>query len=437
MKRITAWFLAICLLASAPAWAAGIAVVQGDAPTSAITQDLTSPSDFGGATPVCALIYATYGTTNGTAVNHLMFTIGAVDGSGARAIAVRTEDATNPSDATSHESTTRPAITLSQTGSAIDGSATGTLIANGVQLNWTDPPPAAYKINAVLFGSTAVSNCKVDHFESTGVQDTSLDITVGFAADVVFFFSTVNSFNDTANSNALPMLGFVVNDGSSTSRTISWVGTQTTIPTVILNQLDTNSVLHRSQGGALSDELRVETFDSDGFLLFQRQGNVAMTGAYLALDLAPGVSAKVLTYATPTSNGPSAISGAGFTPQFGMILQSGVLAVDSNVNDENAEVFGMSTFTASGAASAAIWSDDANAVATDTESLTDSKPISLRRNAGAFLTASLTGFNSDGADLNFTQVQAAARQQAVLFIQESAGGGGASPRNLGLLGVGP
>jgi hypothetical protein len=94
--------------------------------------------------------------------------------------------------------------------------------------------------------------------------------------------------------------------------------------------------------------------------------------------------------------------------------------VDTITTDVNAEVLGISAFTSSAQGCSAVWAED-NVNPHDNESVTDAKPVFLRRGAADFQVATLTSFDSDGCTFNYTtaNVAATARKRAVLFIQES------------------
>ena len=58
----------------------------------------------------------------------------------------------------------------------------------------------------------------------------------------------------------------------------------------------------------------------------------------------------------------------------------------------------------------------------DATNMIDNKIIRIRKDRADFITATLTGFTSDGMTLNYTVVDASARQQIGLFIQAGTGG---------------
>ncbi len=134
-----------------------------------------------------------------------------------------------------------------------------------------------------------------------------------------------------------------------------------------------------------------------------------------------GINYKVVTSATPTTGGATTHGGAGFTPQFGLMLQGSAPVIDTHYTDDNGESFGISAFTCSTSASATIFSEDTLTNSSNTESLTSATPMAIRKDDADFLTASLTGCTSDGVTFNYGTVQAGAIPGAMLFVQQGSG----------------
>jgi hypothetical protein len=275
-------------------------------------------------------------------------------------------------------------------------------------------------IKVILFGGTGVTACYANSFAITTV-DTAVNVTTGFATDVVIMAAQSGSFNDSANTHMSPTFGFAVNDGSATQRSWNVQDSSGVNPTTEHAIFTTDSIAERAAGGGTGDRLAIENFGATGFDIYKRTlGTTEMSGVYLALNLAAGISAKVLTDATPTGTGTDSITGAGFRPQFGLIAHSSAPLVDTYYTDGNAEVWGIGAFTSTAAFSIAVTADD-NVTTTNTEAISSNKPVYIRKDAGDFLIADFTQFTNDGADLNITtKADSTAYQRAVLFIQ--AGG---------------
>ena len=127
------------------------------------------------------------------------------------------------------------------------------------------------------------------------------------------------------------------------------------------------------------------------------------------------------TVATPTSTGSNSVTGVGFTPQFCMLGLTSALLVDTVYSDDNAECFGVGVATPSLSSSLTMFAEDGS-TDSDATNMIDNKIIRIRKDRADFITATLTGFTSDGMTLNYTVVDASARQQIGLFIQAGTGG---------------
>jgi hypothetical protein len=396
---------------------AEFAVVRAACNTSTGTQDFTS-TGFG--TPKAALFFLSAGTADGTQVNNAMLSIGATDGTRSRAIAAGSEHGVASSDTGMTGSGTAAVVTLLKTSmSAIDGSADfSAWITDGVRINWTDAPPEAYMMTVVLIGGNGVSNCYVGNATAGATVGAATDVTdPAFEPTFVLTFGA-NDASLTTDSDLRLSLGVVVNDGSNTQRSVSMSETAGQASAVATLSFETDCVARRTSAGAGGPEIQIQDFDANGFSLYTRVSNAeVMATNYLAVKLS-GLSAKLLTSASPTGTGSATITGAGFTPQFGLMLHSSALAVDTLYTDGSAEVIGISAFTSSAQGSSAMNVNDA--VAPNTQSLSDNDPVSLYKDGATFMAASFSAFTSDGVTFSYGTTDGSARQRAVLFVSESA-----------------
>jgi hypothetical protein len=391
---------------------ADIVIVQDALTTGAGPQTFQSGESW---TPVGALFFLSYGTAAGTAVDHAMFSIGATDGTNNRNMAFASEDGQATTDTGAITSTTRCVTSLLNTDQTLNAAAFfSAWTAGGVTLSISTPFPAGYLLTVVLFGPGAVANFATGNDTTPGVQDTSVTETLGFPADLVIAWTA--SANTT---HSRPTLGFVINDGANKQRSINSDDGNGVTTSDVLSRLSTSYV--SMPASATTIAMQIQEFDATSFKAYTRLGTTALPFHYVAIKLATGLTAKLVTSASPIGTGSHSITGAGITPQFGLMLHSANPTVDVRESNDDAEVFGLSAFTAGGSASIAIFSEDGLATGSDTESITDTKPVSLRKDHADFMTATFTAFNSDGAEFNYSTANGTARQRAVLFIQSSAG----------------
>jgi hypothetical protein len=342
-----------------------------------------------------------------------MISVGGADGTRAYAVAGMDVDGANPADTDSASDADAALMTLSTTDTQDGEGDDGGAITDGWRLSWVaDPPPAAYLINALLVGGTGVSNCYVGNAATPATIDTATPVSApGFQPDVVIVWGIGSPTNHT------PSIGFVVRDGSDTQRAIGQRSNNGGTAQVS-STLSTDRV---SQDGSVSFAgVSISNFSSTGFDLFLRDVNgSARTVGYMAIKLS-GISAKVLTCASPTATGDHTCTGAGFTPQAGLILNTDYTAVDTYYTSGDGEVFGLGAFTASSSASSAIWSNDNGSNPNDTASMTDTKPINTYKNTAAHMIATFSAFTSDGVTFNYSTADTGgARQRGLLLFQAS------------------
>lgn len=402
--------LLIFVLFGAPAYAQGVAVVQSAAPTSdGGTQDFTV-SGFG--TPVCAMFFLSYGTTNGTAATHHMVSIGFSDFTNHRGMAHASESTGGATDTGGVVAS--GVISLLATTQAQDGIATASTITNGVRLTWSDAPPSAYLVTAVMYTSAVFSNCTVGTLTLAGTVDTSAAVSgLGWQPDLVL------GVYSASTANARMSFGIALNDGGVVqySHTIGATNGQATSD---ITSYFANTRLAYNPTG-LGADAELTSFDSGGFTVFTRTGVSTVNDLYyLAAKLAPGMSAKLTSCNSPTSTGSHSCTGAGFTPQAAIMIHSNATAFNTvSSTNTTSELFGVSAFTSTAAGSAMGWADDGSATST-TASMADTKPVRLYKDSADYMTATLSGWQSNGADFNYTTTDASAHIRAILFFKSLA-----------------
>ena len=400
-----------------------VAIVSQAAITSGgPSQDLTV-SGFG--TPKAAMVFYSFATADGTpATTRAMLGIGATDGTRQGTVVTRHVDNVAMPASGSYLSTFDANANIIRTTSNADGSTDGlgaaSLITDGVRITWSDLPPSAYLIKAILFGGPNITQAYCDKWDSGLTVGAGDDVTEpGFTPDLVFLFGDGFGPNNSDTSGTANIgLGFCVNDGSNTQRGLTMGETGNVNPTAVAQDLSTASAYVHALAGALP-ESRVEDFDANGFSVIARvNGGSGLEGFYLALKFSGGITAKVMTGDSPTSTGDHTINGVGFTPQFAMILQGSVTATDSQVADANSEAIAYSAITATAQFSIGIHTDD-NVATSNCESTVHNKAISMRKDSATFMEGDFSAFTSDGMTINYTTANGTVRKRAALFIQAS------------------
>lgn len=421
MRWITA-ALSICLFTS-QAYAAPMAVVEQAARTTSGTQDFTA-TGFG--TPVGVMCVATVNTTLGTAVDHAQFSVGFTDGTRNVSIYQRSQDAQTTTVTRRRGNTADVLHIVDHTNTVVMRVQFSAWITDGVRLNYSVAPASAYRVACTLFGGSEVAQAYADTAATPGVIDTGTDVTApGFQPDVVLVLNLDSqAFNDISTNNIGMSVGFATRNAGGNPHpqmNLSWIDINGVTTTNVQGRTSNAFAGRVGNGGT---QIELQDFDSSGFTAMTRTVAAATTFGYLALRL-NGVSAKVLSFDSPTANGNDAITGVGFRPTGAIISYGSALAVNTTYADGDAEAWGLGMFTATTRWCMSVFSDDA-VTTTDSQSVSDTAAVCSRKDAAAFLSASFTSFDSDGFTLNYSTSNASARQLIGLFFQ-SAGSSAFGP----------
>lgn len=400
--------LLILILLGGPAYAQGVAVVQSAAPTSnGGTQDFTS-TGFG--TPVCAMFFLSYGTAAGTAVSHGMVSIGFSDFTNMRGVSVATESTGAAQDTGAIRNASNLVSQLS-TDQTTDGTATAATITDGVRLTWADAPPSAYLVTAVMFNSRMFSNCSVGTITPSGVLDGTAAVSgLGWQPDLIL------AAYAGATTHARVSFGVAIADSGVVQYAVSTGMTDGLATSDMQSRVTNNRIAYYPPDTGTN--LEVTSFDSGGFTLATRDGTASVQDMYyLTAKFASGASGKLASCSSPTSTGSHSCTGAGFAPVAAIMGHSNVTSVNStSTSGTNSEIYGVSAFTSVASGSSMLWQDDNSATAS-AESMTSTSAINLRKDSAAYMVATLTGFQSDGADFNYTTTDGSAHIRFILFLK--------------------
>jgi hypothetical protein len=404
------------------------AIVQAAARTGSIgTQDFTV-SGFG--TPKGAIFLVGRAIALNTTVASGVLTMGFTDGTTSGSVGSAWQDAVAGSNCASMAQT-RLITVLDASGANIGDASSSdggravfsTWITDGIRVDWTTVPANAVLVTCILIGGSGVSNVAVLSSATPSTVDTATDITtVGFQPDLVIAAARETT-SVTSNLRDLAQAG--INYGVCTRAgsnphpqfALSIQEPDATNPTAPIMHSDSAMIIKQAAGSARAIELR--DFDSSGFSAFLRNATgTAYPFLFMAIKFS-GLSAKILQTDSPTATGSHSISGAGFTPQFGMMFQSALTSWDAATSTDAAEVFGVSAFTAAAQYCHAITTDD-NVATSNIDSHTSDTPVKLIKDGSTLMAASFTGFTSDGATFNYTTADASARKRIALFVSNGA-----------------
>lgn len=327
------------------------AVVQAALNTTTGTQDFTA--DLGGNTPKAAILILTYGTTNGTVVDHFGYSISFTDGTNELSAEMTHEHGVGTTDVDKRLSSTKIAQIMlpGEATRAIDCEAdfsqwlsttdTGDS-TSGIRINITNAPASALLLTVILFaGSDLQAHAGVEALGNVGV---ATDVTApGFRPQIVFAACTEGVVGASANGRF--SFGVAVDSGGITQRCIALMdnnGNATSFPSGFLS---TVGACAETTSGGVAWTGSVSNFDANGFSVTPLTGNAGSDMIYLALDVGDTgvwcgtVDAPTLTGSDWTETGP------GFTPQLGILGLSMHTAVDSHDGTGKSAVVGMAAFT--------------------------------------------------------------------------------------------
>lgn len=386
--------------------------------TSTGNQDFTI-SGFG--TPKAVILVMNGATATDTPTTHLRLSFGFATGASNEAcFTTRSEDGvgtTDPDRGTYSNSCVR---LLDQSGTSFD--AVGefvSFITDGVRINWTTAPEAAYLLTVILIGGSDVSAYVGydDGFPDNGTLDNT---DVGFLADVaIVAHATYQTAINTLNTASAHGIGVATRSPSSQA---TWcAGNMQGVSTALcFSRLrDGDSAVSVYSGGRLW-EIDISGWDSSGWTwnVTSVFGMGSASVVYLALAFnGGGVWTDIIDSATST--GTKAYTGVGFKPQFGMIF--GTLNDDTTTHETgaNAMVSAIGSFTASSEGCHSQFDEDGVST-TDTGCEASSSAIFVTDHGGGDAwEADLDSFDSDGFTLNYSAATTGARKWLAVMFEEA------------------
>lgn len=403
------------------------AVVHTVADTGGGTQDITSSdiTDFAGA-----IIILNGATALSTDTSHARMTVAFCDASGNMfSSARRAEDGNTavPETVTwgsqsllqiGHPTATSSgAPTLIGTAEAVPRSTSG--VANGIRLNWTNTPDAAYRMTAILFGGS--TNVAVGQ---DNVPTTATLVNLGFEPDFVCFHSQHGNYGPTSAA-ALDYdvgLGFAVNDGSETQASLLELWDSGTEPVDADGYVSTVEAAGEISGGA-ENHVTVTAFSASGFT-WDAETSV-VPAQYFALEFSEDRTAAVAVETLPGSTGSQAFTGLGIRPEFVFGIANLMTSTNTLVDGATASTESIFMFNADEEYSHSCHHEEGititNPPTSNAESRTENTALWVYTHDGSeAVDAAFTSLDSSGFTLNFSTATAG---RMVVFAVQQAGVG--------------
>lgn len=416
------WLLAFILVfgLSVPGYAGDIEICQATLPTTnGGTADCTYPS-FG--SPIGALMFGGFGTANNTVVDHAGLLFGVYDATNQTALAFVAEDNVADSNSGFLRDTNSGLATLVLPGKTQNGDCTLSVITDGIRFTCATAPPAAYRINAVLFKGPTVSNIYAGVATGHATQNSVQSITSpAFTPDAVIAISQTSS-TGTSGSNIRLSFGIATNEGSIVQRALGFADQNASASMATGSVLSDNRLVTNGYNGATFATLELTALTANGFDVTTRDAATGPAFIYLALKF-NGLAVKLGTFPNPAGTGTENLTGVGFRSQFGIALLSELTTINTYGSTDNGEVFGVSAFTANGSGTSSIYDEDGDGTS-NAESVTDTKVCRTRKDALDYSTCTFTQWTADGVDLDHTVNAGGAKLRAFFFLQAPSNGTG-------------
>lgn len=395
-----------------------VAVTRAALNTSLGTQDFTS-ADCGGLTPKAAMFFLTKGVTDGMKADNGAIAIGATDGTRQWSFGMQAEDAA-ATTATDKFTESDHCIAMIDTAGAIEGSAAfSAWIADGITINIDDAFPAGYQLTVVFYCGADLSA-----YAGTAALGNTLDLETNITApnfrpDIVLAAHSGLTSLDAVGTTGSTCFGVAHDTGGIvTQRCLAYRSNNAQATATLGSRLSTlYGVISMAITGEVTWGGEFANFDSQGFSIFTRiAGGASNHVGYLALKFGGVASAWVGTVASPTATGNAAITSPSFKPQFVMQGLSMAPLVDTAYADDNANSFGIGVMTANAQFCNSLWDDD-GAADSNSECISDNQPINIQNGVdGTGLAASFVSFDDNGWTVNFSDVEAAAKQSWAVAI---------------------
>jgi hypothetical protein len=373
-----------------------------------------------GFQPKIVLFFGTQSTSDASASDATVFFGVAVSSTDRRAITTSAADNVTSTQARYNNKNT--ACIVIATGTVTEAVVADLVSMNsdGFTLNFDTVDSRARIINYLALGGTDLTNYATGQ-DTIPTTATTKAVTVGFRPDCVLLFSgkTNTSASASAAANTAAFLGWFT---STTGRAYTGWRSRNARPSASTfhRQSASKAVAGISDTGVFA-EADVSSIDTNGFTLnWTTVPGAAEFYYYVALK---GPQFKVGSFNQATSTGTQATSGVGFQPA-ALLLASANATTSSATNTQQSTSLGMATSTSQ---RAGIWWGDNDGVSTtQADGDLDRTKAIILTNPGSTPTrvaaADLSSFDASGFTLNWTTVDATAREIIYLAIGAAATG---------------
>ncbi len=408
--------------------AAGVNAVVVDvaASTASGIQNIALPSGFG--TPKGYIVLATNAEDDGTENAGIAWSYGMSDGTNEAVMASSSEDNVTTSS-TAREQVTDGVIMIHHDDDAgvIDGEAKHSAFnTDEIVIDWINSLTSGFRLHFLVLNGDDLS-LKVGNATSSGTEDVSTDIDVGFDPDAVIFGTNTNGFGNGSVGRAYYGQFGGAMPGSPIIQGLTAAASEHNLSTATTGISPHNDRVANSWNGNMTSMHRwidVTAFPTDGFQVTTRNTSSAVVFFYMALASSTN-GIFVGPIVSPSSGtGEKETTGIGFKPQMAMI--SSQLEQDINTfNSTGPDSLSIATgfFDGTNESSYHVVSEDA-ASPTVCSGRWDSQALFQRNGTrGTEFDAAFVSFESDGWILDYTANNQAGAQWMVFAVEENAAAG--------------
>lgn len=403
--------------------------------TPTYTQDFADATAFNGDTLKLALALAGRTTSENTNTAGVTLNIGAVsaNGAGDAGIAISNNDAVSTNTSAYAVSATQGYSSM-RTGASTDGDATIALAADKATFSWTDQSASEIIKVLGLSGDIATSVVARANVAGTGTENHGIAHSLGGTPEAIICL-TVGQATGANNGQARIGLGFWT---AAAQHCVGWHGCANAQATVNSScRISTTQAI--CNPGTGTSFVWAGTISNVGATTFDITYDVSNTSAVIFICLrstsGTALGAKVGTLTSPTSTGDVSITGLTQAGQVLLTATTLLTAVDTGNTGSEATALSVGVACKNSGTDATQYACVANSendgAATSTNHARSQSSNTqlvrvLNTSGGTTLEATVGSWNSDGATVTFSKVDASARKGIYLILgADGAPAGGA------------
>lgn len=417
-------------------------IVQATADTG--SQPFTNSGVFGGEVPKAAIILSSIATANDTPTATVNQVIGFVAATTQGGISIQDNDATTPNTA-SYANYSSQVYSMAGSGGPTTGDATGSMIANGVQLGWTDDSSTELISALLLGGDLEAYVSAVTGNGSTSQTGVAHGLTA--APEWMMLLTTGHANSLQAKDNAKYGIGFWT---AGAQQCLGAQLSQHNVATINARAQisSTKAIVNKANSPGFTWTGAISNVGATTFDLTWSSGHTAVVYVLAVRSTSGSMDAQSGTFATQTSTGTNAdISGMSVAPQVVLYALSRAKAVDTEYTaGDDASVAGLGVAVKNSSTGAtqyavAVSSDEDSESSVNNHAYSQSSAAECIKvldasNGTADIQATVNSWDAGGVTHNYSNVNATAREVMYLAFGAEVAASSAPRARMLTMGVG-